>query len=1009
MGEVVGGDVFIGKEGRMNPGIRKALGVVAPIALVLGIGAADAAAQGTGTVRGTVTDARTSRQLTNVLVQIVGTRMVVVTDVDGRYLIPGVPVGEVEVRATRIGYTPASETITVALNSDNTVDFQMRSAAIELEGLVVTATGEQLRREVGNAIATINVADEVDQAGITTFSDVITARATGVDVLPSGGTLGSGSKIRIRGNNSVSLNNDPVIYIDGIRVVGSGSSFSLIAGSSIPLTGGQAPSRFQDIDPEQIESIEIIKGPSAATLYGTQAANGVIWITTKRGRAGRPQWNASFEAGVVTEPNAYPANFRGFDSGGNDCLLVDVAAGSCTQARVESFNPLENPSSSPFRNGGRQSVGLDVSGGQGGFTYYIAGRYTNEDGVMRVNDLQQARLRANFGVQASDRLNFDISTGYVSSRLALPLNDNFGLGTITNGLAGFWTDTLGAGGYGEFAPATLFTIETTQDIERFTTGLTTTWTPADFLSVRGNVGLDQVNRVDNQFFPTGEAPDWLGAELGRRISNRTQARYYTADFRATANTQLSQSMSSRTTAGAQYLQNIAQTTFAQGDQLVAGSRSIAAAAVSFSGEATTEAVTVGAFVEQQVGFNNRLYLTGALRADDNSAFGNNFDIVLFPKLSGSWVLSEESFFPTSLFSSFRFRAAWGESGLQPGTNDAIRFFTPVAVTADGQDVTGVTFGGLGNPSLEPERSREVELGFDAQFGDARAGLEVTFYDKRTRDALVFRQLPLSLGVSTGRFENLGSVRNTGLEALLRAKILESPSATWDVVFNGSVMSNELLSLGQGIEPIILGSQRHVEGFPLGGYWDLPLVSFNDSDGDGILATGDVVVGDSAVFLGAPFPKRSLSIQSSLMIGSRIRISGLMDYRGGQKLWNNTASWRTGQNTAREQNDPTASIEEQAHAIARQDFGTIAGYVEDASFWKLREVAVTFIAPVSLARRLGANRLSLTLSGRNLATFTSYTGLDPEISQSGQTQNFATSEFMSQPPVRYWTARVNLGF
>ena len=974
-----------------------------------------AAAQGTGNVQGTVTDVRSTKPLRGAQVQVVGTRLTAVTDDEGRFRITVVPVGTAELRITRIGYRPTTRSVTITLGGEATEDFQLASSPLELEGIVVTATGEQLRREVGNAIAQINVAEDVEQSAITNIADLVTGRAAGVQVMTSGGTTGSGTRIRIRGSNSVSLRNDPVIYVDGVRVSNTAQSFSLIGGSggggrslSVPLTGGDAPSRLNDIDPEQIESIEIIKGPAASTLYGTEAANGVIWITTKRGRVGAARWNASFEAGSVVEPNTYPTNFRGFDASGNFCFLTDVAAGTCQQAQVASFNPLENPSSSPFRTGDRQSYSLDVSGGGGGFTYFLAGRYTNEDGVLPVNGQQKANLRANFSFAAGDKLDFNISSGYVSSDLALPLNGNFALGTITNGMSGFWSDTLGAGGFGEFSPDQLFTVETTQNIDRYTNSISANWTPNDFLVGRANVGIDLTNRVDDQFFPTGEAPAFLGYDLGARFSNRFQNFVYTADLGLTATSRVSSSMTSRTTVGAQYIQQIFRGTFATGRQLVAGSRSIAAAAVSESGEETRETITVGAFVEEQIGLRERLYLTAAVRVDDNSSFGRNFGAVAFPKFSASWVISEESFFPLSFLSTMRLRAAWGESGVQPGTNDALRFFTPIAVTADGQDVTGVTFGGLGNPSLEPERSREFEVGLDAQLWSDRVGLEVTYYDKRTRDALVFRQLPPSLGVSAGRFENLGSVSNTGFEALISAKLVDSRFASWDVTLNGSTNNNELQSLGEGIEPIILGTQRHVEGYPLGGYWDRPIVSFGDANGDGIIAPSEVVVGDTAEFLGVPFPKRSLSIQSGISIRDRVRISGLLDFRGGYTLLNGTASWRIGQNTPRELNDPTSSLEDQARGVARKFDGTVAGYVEDADFWKLRELSVTFLAPNSWARALRLARWRLTLSGRNLFTITDYSGMDPEAQQLGQS-NFVTSEFMAQPPVRYWTARVNVSF
>jgi TonB-linked SusC/RagA family outer membrane protein len=993
---------------------RRFIGALAlALAGTLGGGATEVVAQQAGVIRGRIVDAATLHPLDAVQVFIPNTAFGVLTNGAGEFVLRDVPAGDVELRVEIIGYGTVTRNVTVRPGEVTEVAIELQSVALELERLVVTVTGEQRTRELGNAIAQID-ATAVTDAPLTNFSDLVAGRAAGVQVLGSGGTTGTGSRIRIRGSNSISLSNEPLVYVDGIRVStisgrpGDTRTSNAVESISFEL-GGQSPSRLEDLNPDEIESVEIVKGPSAATLYGTQAANGVIWITTKKGRQGSPRWRAYIEQGAVTEPNNYPANFRGFDASNDFCLLFDVAAGTCTQSRVESFNPLEHDHTTPFRTGRRQQYGLNVSGGTaGGFTYYLSGEFEGEDGVMRVNELEAVRLRGNFSSQLRENLNVSISTGYISNDLSLSLNDNFALGVITNGMGGFWTDTIFSG-YNEFTPEQLFTIDTRQEVERFTGGATMNWNPFSFFTGRATVGLDVVNRLDSQFFPTGEAPAFLGREKGAKFANRFQTINYTVDLGGTATYDLSPNVRSRSSAGFQYFQDRIQGTLASGFELVAGSQSIAAAATTVSSEQTTEFITVGAYVEEQVSYGDRLFLTGALRFDDNSAFGKDFDFTVFPKLSASWVISEEPFFGESDFiNTLRLRAAWGASGLQPGPNDALRFFTPTAVTTGGQSVTGVTFGGLGNPELKPERSREVEFGFDAQFLENRVGLELTYYNKNTSDALIFRQLPLSLGVSRGRFENLGSVRNRGFEALLTTRIIESQKATWDLLVNASTNSSELIELGEGIEPIIFRFQRHVEGFPVGGYWDFPILGFNDANGDGIIAQDEVQIGDTEVFLGSPFPKRQLSFQSSVTLFDRFRIRGLLDHRGGMKLLNFSEAWRLGQNITRSLSDPTTPLEEQARAVASKFLGTDAGYVENASFWKLRELSLTFFAPRRWAASFGADRMSLTLSGRNLFTITDYTGIDPELNESGQ-QNFVTREFMTQGPVRYWTARVDLSF
>ena len=432
------------------------------------------------------------------------------------------------------------------------------------------------------------------------------------------------------------------------------------------------------------------------------------------------------------------------------------------------------------------------------------------------------------------------------------------------------------------------------------------------------------------------------------------------------------------------------------------------------------------FVQEQLGFNDRLFLTGAVRGDDNSAFGEDFDIVIYPKVSASWVVSEEPFFPaTDVLSSLRLRGAWGQSGNQPGVTDAVRFLRGVAATSpDDADAIGVTFipnlddpntfGGLGNPDLEPERSTEIEVGFEAALWGNRVTMEGTYYDKDTRDALVFRTVAPSLGTVGGRFENIGDTENKGVEFGLTALPVDLDDVSWQFTVSGSFNDNTLIQLGEGVEPFSFGfEQRHAPGFPLGGYWERPILDFADADGNGILSPDEVTVGDTLAFIDDAIPTTELSFRSSVRLFEVAEVSGLLDYRGGHSLHNNTNEFRCRLGNARVRHDPSVSLADQAACIADAFGGTEGGYIEDASFLKLRELALTLTAPDDLAQRFfGASRLSLTVSGRNLATWTDYTGIDPEINQFGQqfdAAGFAASEFLSQPPVRYFTARLNLGF
>lgn len=421
---------------------------------------------------------------------------------------------------------------------------------------------------------------------------------------------------------------------------------------------------------------------------------------------------------------------------------------------------------------------------------------------------------------------------------------------------------------------------------------------------------------------------------------------------------------------------------------------------------------MGGYVEEQVAIRDRLFLTAALRGDDNSAFGQNFNFITYPKVSASWVISQEPFFPRlSFLNSLRLRAAYGRSGRQPGPNDALQFFTPVAVAANGTDVPGITIGSLGNADLRPEKTREAEMGLDADLWQQRVHFEFTYYNKNSKDALIARKLAPSLGASDFRFENLGEVSNKGVELLLTAQILSRPNLGWNITASAWGNRNRLIHLGQGITPIIFGlggaTQRHEEGYPLGGYWDYSY-TYNDANNDGLISPSEITVASEQSFQGSTAPTHGGTLSTEVSILRHFRLYGLLDGRWGNRLDNSTEEFRCLFGICRGRRDPKSSLAEQARAVATVFDGLETGYFEDAGFVKLREVSLTYFAPAQWARRIGASALSFTLSGRNLATWTSYTGVDPELNNSGQT-NFSTADFLTQPPVRYFVGRVNVTF
>jgi len=987
------------------PFIRQLVGAAGAVVLLVCAVSAGAAQQ--GAIAGRVTDRVTQQPVVGAEVLVLGTNLGGRAGQDGRYRISNISAGQYTLQVRLIGYATASQQVSVTAGQTATVDFAVSAAAVPLEAVVVTATGaEQLKRELGHAVATIDAAKTVEQATPTNLADLLNARAPGVQVLPSGGTTGTGSRIRIRGSSSLSLTNEPIIVVDGIRVENGATGQTA---TSIGI-GGQTPSRLNDISPEDIESIEIVKGPSAAALYGTDAANGVIQIRTKRGRPGPTKWNGYVEGGVLNDITAWPANYTSVTNAGASCSLTQAAAGVCAIDTVRTFNPLEV--NSPFQTGSRQQYGVSASGGSDVTTFFVSGEFEREKGIYHPNDLRRTSLRANLHHQASRLLDVAVSTGYTSSDLSLPQNDNNSAGIASSGLLGSANSNNGRLGYGFLTPTQSFNILVGQGIERFTGSVNANFRPTSFLTLRAVAGTDVSNRFDQQTISPGLVPLNQNTLDGQRNSNRAQIFNYTANFTATAAFRLSPIVTSNTSAGVQFFKDVFAQTFASGRKLVGGTTSLAGVVIPTVNENTDQFVTLGGYVEEQVGIRDRLYFTGALRGDDNSAFGANFNFITYPKLSGSWVVSEEPFFPRwSWLSSLRVRAAWGKSGRQPGPTDALAFYSPVAVATNSTDAPGITDSSLGNANLKPEKTREYEAGFDADLWTQRLHFEFTYYDKNSRDALIARRLAPSLGVSTTRFENLGEVSNKGVEVSLNAQVVNTPNLSWSVTASAWGNRNRLIDLGPGITPIIFGlggaTQRHQPDFPLGGYWGRSY-TFNDANGDGKITASELTVAAAETYQGTPFPSHGGTLSTEVGFLKHFRLYGLLDGRFGNRLDNSTEQFRCLFGICRGRRDPTAPLAEQARAVAAVSYGLETGYFEDASFVKLRELSLTYTPPVEVAHRIGASGMSVTITGRNLATWTNYTGVDPELNDAGQS-NFNTADFLTQPPVRYFIARINLTF
>jgi TonB-dependent SusC/RagA subfamily outer membrane receptor len=542
------------------------MGLVSPMTAI---------AQGRGVIAGQVTG-QGGAPLAGARVTVTGTSLRALTGDNGTYRITNVPAGPTSVTAQMLGYSPRTQRVTVPDGGIVTANFALEQAPLQITGVVVTATGrEESTREIGSSVGHLETAN-VPLAATPTASDLLAGKVTGVVVTQSSGTTGGGSRVRIRGANSMSLSNAPLIIVDGIRVESSEISLG-------PGVGGQSPSRLDDLNPNDIESIDVLKGPAAAALYGTAAANGVIQVTTKRGQAGRSDFRVWTESGRLSETGHFPNNVLALDASGNLCSIVLQSQGRCSVATTYTSNPLEDPATSPFQRGSRQAVGGSVSGGAEVATYYLSSSYQQEQGVLPQNQLQRMQVQANTTGRIGDRLNVGANVSYLTNRMELPLSDNALFGIIPMGVYGYPDPATIAASQGYANdPAFFYDWKTYQNYARITGAVRGEYHPISWLSLNGNAGIDRYAREDRNRIPRQSAYSSFGSVYTHGyIDNFTyDINDLTTNASATGIFDLRPGLVSTTAVGSQYIRENLHRIEAFGAGLIPGVETSLAGATS---------------------------------------------------------------------------------------------------------------------------------------------------------------------------------------------------------------------------------------------------------------------------------------------------------------------------------------------------------------------------------------------------------------------------------------------
>ncbi len=986
------------------------------------------AAQSSGTIRGHVTDAASGRGLADAQVTVEGTRVGGITNSNGDYSLTGVPAGQRSVTVRRIGYQPMTVKVDVGAGASATVDAALKVSAVNLSDVVVTGTGAPTeRRKIGASVASVDSA-LITKAQAVTLDQAMQGKIPGAQITQnSGGPGGGGISVRLRGVNSFISGSDPLYIIDGVIIDNGSSQLADLGIRSNP------QNRLADINPADIERIEIIRGAAAAALYGSRANNGVVQIFTRRGTSGKPRYayTTRFSSSELREQQ--PFNFYPFDNAG---------------LPVSRFNYQDDI----FQRAPGIEQNLTVEGGNDATKYFISGNYSNEDGILKSTASTRAGARVNLQQQLTQKLIGNVTANYIQTNNDIQAfgeqNDYGIMGSLF--FAPTQVDFRPVNGVYPLPPSlgtnpllAIDKMKNPQEIDRFIGSAKLTYSPSTRVLLDYTIGLDNVGFEQRQFLPRNAT---LTAALvsGRSTSVFQTTRVINQDGIAGYTWKPIGPFEMRTTGGFNYTDQKIRTTVASANNLAPVGDLVNAGSEKDATQTEIELRTLGFYGQQELAWNDRLFLTGAVRYDASSTFAPSERWQVFPKFSASYVAIANR---SGMLNNLRLRSALGWAGSQPGVLNAYsQYITFVQFPFAGRPGFA-TDANLGNPDLKNERAREWEVGTEVGFWNGRIGTEVTYYDRIVKDLLFFRPLPSSTGL-TRQFFPIGSMSNKGLELLVTTNNVNNNKLAWTTTATYTRNKN----LVEHLDILDFASaggypNRIRQGEPAGVFYGsyaardcvtgaLLLDSLGRyrrsnqaADMGATLAQRQAISHGSCndslnKVIGDPNPKWMGSLLNEFTIAKKLRLRALLDGVFGNDIMN--LSTRA-QNAGIASNSKSYERELLPYGDPRKlpptwnsrTQGIFEYWIEDGSFVKLRELSASYNFDSAPFRRFFHDGLDLTVSGRNLYVWTDYSGYDPEINLfgtnaggRGSVQTTAADrgfDFGGYPIPRVWSVSARVTF
>lgn len=999
------------------------------------------------TISGRVTDRNTQEALVGVSVKIKSSSLGTSTDVDGKFTLSlSGPIKQQEIIFSYTGYKTETRSIPLA-EGNQLLNCELSADLVGLDEVIVTGTSAgTTRKQLGSYISSIK-GDDLTKGRSGNVLSSLQGKTAGAQISQNSGDPAGGISVRLRGISSVNSSSEPLYIVDGIIV---NNNTTRVTNTQPGYDGGNfvgsiGQNRLVDINPADIERIEVLNGAAAAAIYGSRANAGVVQIFTKRGSLGAPvvtfstnYMNSNLRKKV--EVNQSPVKFGG---------SVDLETQDVLNTALTTTSPVNRYDYQDyiFRNASGTDNNVSVAGGKDDTKYYVSASYFNNQGIVKNTNFRRFSLRTNIDQKLSNWISFTAGLNYTNSgadekpdgnSFYSPLNS---INIIGNYHDIFTRDADGnlkaVGERGRINPVSVIEdIKQRQEVNRVLGNLGLKLTPIENLSLDFTIGVDNTGQTGTTYIPPytyNANPDFWGggASLAPTLNGYTSTASNSAflinnEFNATYTAAISDVISSTSQLGFSYQYEKSKYNMLNGRGLAPFIETVNGASTILPGmDARTEYSVSGAYFQQNFKYKDQLFLTGAVRVDESSVFGKDNRRQVYLKGSGSYVLSSADFWKSTSMSKwwdlFKLRAAYGQSGNLTGIGAYDRYNAYSSQTFLNR-VSLFSSATLANENIKPERQAELELGTDLSFFSNRLGLSFNWYNKKVTDLLISRVEAPTTGFSSF-LDNVGSLQNRGIELVLNGAPIKSTHFAWNTSVIYSRNRNKALDVGglrlfttnPGAPVAIIDGQpigvfygtffaRNPDGSLLTNAQGIPMIERGIQNGIDITPQRDengMPIGTPLrKVIGDPNPDYTLTFVNDFTY-KRLSLHLQFDAVQGVDVWN--ADWRTRQGVG----NGLMAQQEQMGELPR---GYVAGVyaieewrIDNGSYVKLREVSLSY----SFGKVKFFKDLTINASGRNLLSFDKYKGYDPEVNAGGQSTILRGIDFGAIPIPRTFTLGVQV--